>query len=313
MTSPMARPDTDSGRARSSTWRHRGGELSLERPLIMAVVNVTPDSFSDGGRFMAEGHTRPSVSVALRQCRTWMRQGAHILDVGGESTRPGAPAVDTSVELQRILPVIDAVRRDAETQGAVLSVDTRHAAVAKRALAQGAELINDISGLADPAMPEVIAQMGAGVVIGHMRGTPVDMQDGIEFESMLDEVGSELEHSIGRAKAGGVEPEQIVVDPCIGFGKTADQSAALVAAGGYLAERLGFPVLMGASRKSFLGAITQRPIRERTLPSVVCAVLSVERGASIVRVHDVAETAQALRVWAAVDRCFAAERGRVRG
>lgn len=292
---------------RTASWRHRGGELSLRRPLIMAVVNVTPDSFSDGGRFMVEGHTRPSATVALRQCRTWMRQGAHILDVGGESTRPGAPPVETAVELQRILPVIEAVRTDAETEGAVISVDTRHAAVARRALAQGAHLINDISGLADPGMPEAVAEMGAGVVIGHMRGTPADMQDGIEFESMLDEVGSELQASVDRARAGGVAAEQIVVDPCIGFGKTADQSAALVAAGGYLAQRLGYPVLMGASRKSFLGAITQRPIRERTLPSVVCALLSVERGASIVRVHDVGETAEALRVWSAVRRSYGAE------
>jgi dihydropteroate synthase len=279
----------------------------------MAIVNVTPDSFFDGGRWIAQSRLRPNASVVIAQCRRWVEQGADLLDVGGESTRPGAEPVDEEVELARVLPVIEGLRADPMFASIPISIDTRRAAVARAALAAGASIVNDVSGLADPEMADVVAAARAGVVISHLRGEPATMQEHIAFDDLLGEVGDELAAAIDRAVAAGVERERIVVDPGIGFGKTAEQSAALVGAAELLARRTGQAVLIGASRKRFLAALTDdKPVEQRLLGSVVAAVVAACHGAAVVRVHDVAETVEALRVQAGIEMGVRAAAGRSR-
>jgi len=264
----------------------------------MAVLNVTPDSFFDGGRHMAhEGAV--DVERTLDFARLCVAQGADVLDIGGESTRPGSAAVSPEEESRRVLAVLAPIA----ALGVPVSIDTRHAEVAARALAAGAAIVNDVSGLSDPDMADVVAEAGAGLVLGHLRGVPETMQTEIHFDDLLGEVAQELSASAERARRAGVMPEAIVVDPGIGFGKSARQSAALVAAGGWLRARTGFPVLIGASRKSFLGRLGAREDqgpKDRQAASVVAALLACDRGASMVRVHDVGATREALDVWAAL-------------
>lgn len=268
----------------------------------MAIVNVTPDSFFDGGRWIAQSRLRPNASVVIAQCRRWVEQGADLLDVGGESTRPGAEPVGEDVELARVLPVIEGLRADPAFASTPISIDTRRASVARAALTAGATIVNDVSGLADPELASVVAEARAGLVISHLRGEPATMQEHIAFEDLLAEVGDELAAALDRAVAAGVQPEQIVVDPGIGFGKTAAQSAALVGASQLLMRRTGRPVLIGASRKRFLATLTDgKPVEQRMLGSVVAAVVAACHGAAIVRVHDVAETVEALRIHAAIE------------
>ena len=284
------------------SWRHSRGTLALDRCLVMAVVNVTPDSFFDGGRWIAQARREPNASVVIAQCRRWIEQGADLLDVGGESTRPGAEPVAEDVELGRVLPVIAGLRADPSFADTPISVDTRHASVAQAALAAGASIVNDISGLADPQMARVVAEAGAGLVISHLRGEPATMQDDIAFVDVIAEVGDELAAALARAEAAGVDRAQILVDPGIGFGKTAAQSSALVGASELLARRTGRPVLIGASRKRFLASMSgAKAVEERMLASVVAAVVAASHGAAVVRVHDVAETVEALRVRAAIE------------
>lgn len=268
----------------------------------MAVVNLTPDSFFDGGRLMPEEGVTPNVAMAARRALALREEGADVLDLGGESTRPGARPVDPEDERRRVVPVIE--RLVGLGIDAPISVDTRRASVAAAAMAAGASIINDVSGLADPAMADVAAATGAGLVISHLRGEPATMQEKIEFDDLLGEVAAELAQAIERALAAGVERARIVVDPGLGFGKRARESAALLAAGHYLSQETGCPVLVGASRKSFLGAITGRSVEERQGASVAAALLAIDRGAAIVRVHDVAATCEALRLRAAVDDAF---------
>ncbi|PRP96191.1 dihydropteroate synthase [Enhygromyxa salina] len=295
------------------TWHHAHAALSLDRCLVMAVVNVTPDSFHDGGRWIVESRSRPNVSVVVGQCRRWVEQGADILDVGGESTRPGADPVDEATELARVLPIIEALRADPALASVPISVDTRHAVVARQALKAGAAIVNDISGLADPAMAEVVAATGAGLVISHLRGEPATMQARVQFDDLLGEIADELEQAVARALAAGVAREQIVLDPGIGFGKTGAQSAALVAASEFLEARCGFPVLIGASRKRFLGVLAgDKPVEERELASVVAAVVAAAHGAAVVRVHDVAQTVEALRVASGISAALADSRSKLR-
>ncbi len=286
-------------------WVHARGVLTLERPRVMAVVNLTPDSFYDGGNLLPPGGEDPNAAMAVRLCRGLVEQGADILDLGGESTRPGASAVDVASELRRVLPVLRRLRDDPELTRVAISIDTRHAAVAAAAMDAGAAIINDISGLADPDMATVAARTGAGLVIGHMRGEPATMQVDVHFDDLLAEVAAELGAAVERALRAGVAGDRILVDPGIGFGKTVEQSAALVAASAYLTQQTGCPVLVGASRKGFLGALTGKPVGERLIGSVAAAVLAVERGASVVRVHDVAATAEALRVLVGVRSALA--------
>jgi len=294
-------------------WVHARGVLGLDAPRVMAVVNLTPDSFFDGGNLLPPGGDDPNAGMAVRLCRGLVQQGADILDLGGESTRPGAEPVAPSLEMRRVLPVLRRLQEDPELAAIPISVDTRRAEVAAAAMAAGAAIINDVSGLADPAMAEVAARTGAGLVLGHLRGEPTTMQQRIHFDDLLAEVAQELIAAVERALRAGVANERVVVDPGVGFGKTPEQSAALVAASAFLARETGCPVLVGASRKAFLGAITGRPVGERLIGSVAAAVVAVERGASVVRVHDVAATAEALRVAAAVRRAFGAAADAWRG
>ncbi|MBI5016389.1 MAG: dihydropteroate synthase [Deltaproteobacteria bacterium] len=267
------------------------GVLRLsERPHIMGILNVTPDSFSDGGEFLGRDE-------ALARAEQMVAEGADLIDVGGESSRPGAEPVDEAVELSRVLPVIEHL---APRLPVPVSVDTYRAGVAEAAAAAGASIVNDISGLAaDPAMAETVARTGAAVVVMHMRGTPRTMQSDTAYGDLLGEVCRSLRESAERALAAGVPAEKIVVDPGLGFGKTAEGNLVLLGRLGEL-RSLGYPVLAGASRKSFLGKVlgTEDP-KDRLEGSLAAAAVAVWNGAHILRVHDVRETRRAAEVaWA---------------
>jgi len=254
----------------------------------MGILNVTPDSFSDGGRF-------EDVARALDHARAMLADGADIVDVGGESTRPGAAAVDEATEIARVLPVVEALARE----GALVSVDTMKPAVMRVALAAGAAMVNDVRALQAPGALEAVAASGAAVCLMHMRGTPASMQQAPEYGDVVAEVRDFLAARAQACEDAGIARERIVVDPGFGFGKTRAHNLELLDRLGELAT-LGYPVLAGWSRKSTLGAITGRGEEERLAASVAAAVLAVERGASIVRVHDVRETVDAVAVAQAV-------------
>jgi dihydropteroate synthase len=254
------------------------------------VLNVTPDSFSDGGRFL-------DPDAAVEQALRLASEGADLIDVGGESTRPGAPEVTEEEELRRVLPVLTRLAR--ARFPVPISIDTSKAGVARAALDAGALLVNDVRGLADPAMARVVAEAGAPVVLMHMRGTPRDMRERARYQDLLGEVRVELQAAMDRAVEAGVLEDRILLDPGIGFAKTAEQSVEVL---GRLPEllSLGRPLLVGPSRKSFIGAITGAPPEERlagTLAAVTAAVLG---GAAFIRVHDVGPSRQAVRVAAAL-------------
>ncbi|GIK77578.1 MAG: dihydropteroate synthase [Thermoleophilia bacterium] len=252
--------------------------------LVMGIVNVTPDSFSDGGRYL-------DPDAAIAHGRELSAAGAGILDVGGESTRPGAAAVGAPEERSRILPVIEALAAD----GARISVDTSKPEVAAAALAAGAEIVNDVTALRDPAMAAVCAEARCGVVLMHMKGTPRTMQDDPTYADVVGEVRAFLAERLEAAAAAGVDRERIWVDPGIGFGKTVAHNLELIASLDRIAD-LGRPVVVGASRKNFIGAITGRPVDRRLGGSIAAAVVAAFAGAAVLRVHDVAATVEALRV-----------------
>ena len=255
----------------------------------MGIVNVTPDSFSDGGRYLESG-------AAIEHGRRLLAEGADVLDVGGESTRPGSEPVSAEEELSRVIPVIEALAGEAP-----LSVDTAKAEVARAAIAAGATMVNDVTALrGDPEMAGTCAEGGVEVVLMHMLGTPKTMQDDPHYGDVVSEVLDFLAERVAEATAAGIEQSRIWIDPGIGFGKTVAHNLALIARLDRL-TRLGRPVLVGASRKSFLGAITgvAEP-RDRLAGSLAAALIAVERGARVVRVHDVAATVEALAVAAAV-------------
>lgn len=281
--------------------RGRRLELFAGRPRVMGVLNLTPDSFSDGGRWYREADPAPAVERGLAM----LAEGADLLDLGAESTRPGggvygAGARDVPVEeeLARLLPVLETLRAATD---APVSVDTRKAAVARRVLEAGADLVNDVSALGDPEMAEVVAAAGCPVVLMHSRGEIATMQQEIRFADVVAEVRAELAAAVERAVAAGVARERIVIDPGLGFGKTAAQNLALL---GSLAElaRLGLPLLVGASRKSFLGQVTGAPPEGRLAGSLAAAGCAAAGGAAILRVHDVAETVGYLAVRSAIGR-----------
>lgn len=297
MTVASRRPPTRSWSLRLPGRR----ELALGgRPRVMGILNLTPDSFSDGGLWL---DPERAVDHALAMAEA----GADLLDLGAESTRPGggvygagAAAVDAAEEWRRLAPVLAALRRRLDLP---LSVDTRKGEVARRALAEGADLINDVSALADPATAEAVAAAGCPVVLMHSRGETGTMQRHAVYGDVVAEVRDELAAALERARARGIDPEQTVLDPGIGFAKDGGHNLALLARLDELAE-LGRPLLVGASRKAFLGRIgggagTAEPAR-RAPGSVAAALWSAARGAAIVRVHDVADTRQALAVWAAL-------------
>ncbi|HEY3444040.1 MAG TPA: dihydropteroate synthase [Paludibaculum sp.] len=254
---------------------------------IMGVLNVTPDSFSDGGRFF-------QLESALRQARHLINDGAAILDIGGESTRPGAEPVSIAEELRRVLPVIEALRHESAIR---LSIDTMKPEVADAALRAGATLINDVTGLRDPAMAAAVARHHAGVVIMHMRGTPETMRGLTEYTDVVEEVKAHLAAQAAAARAAGIG--EIILDPGIGFAKTATQSFTLLRRLGEFQE-LGYPILIGPSRKSFLASIhgLERP-EDRLEGTLAAVAIGVLHGASIVRVHDVAACRKAALVAAA--------------
>ncbi len=273
-------------------WQTAGGVIPLDDPVVMGILNLTPDSFSDGGELAG-------VDDALRRGDRMLGAGAGILDVGGESTRPGASEVPIDEEIRRVVPVIEALVREL---GAVVSIDTRKSAVAKAALEAGAVIVNDVSGGAfDPAIRGVVARAGAGYVIMHMRGTPETMRAHAGYGDIGSEVRDELLEAAERAIEAGVRREAIVLDPGIGFAKDARGSLTLLARLELLALE-GFPLLVGLSRKSFLGEVLGVPAGERVTGSAVAAALARERGAHLFRVHDVEPTVQALAVVEALAR-----------
>ena len=266
-----------------------GRELRLDRARIMAVVNVTPDSFSDGG---AHADTDSAVEHALRLAE----EGADLLDVGGESTRPGAGDVPLEEELRRVLPVIERLARECALP---ISVDTSKPEVMRAAVAAGAGLINDPFALRRDGALEAAAALGVPVCLMHMQGTPQDMQDAPHYEDVVAEVHSFLTQRIFACEMAGIAKKKLLVDPGFGFGKTLEHNLQLLRQLSRIAE-LGVPVLAGLSRKGMIGTLTGRGIDARVHGSVAAALLAVQNGAKIVRVHDVAATADALAIWHAL-------------
>ncbi len=275
------------------TWCVRGRRLQAgQRTLVMGVLNITPDSFSDGGRHVDPGR-------AVEHGLEMVEAGADLVDVGGESTRPGAARVPAAEEGERVLPVIRALARQSDV---TLSVDTSRAAVAAQALQAGARVVNDISALGfDDAMADVVAESGAGLVMMHMQGTPQSMQQAPAYHDVLAEVLSHLREALDRAVDAGVTPEQVVLDPGIGFGKGLEHNLTLLRHAGSL-RALGRPVLVGTSRKTFVGQITGRPVERRLAGSLGSLAAAVTAGAALVRVHDVAETVDCLSTLQAIRR-----------
>jgi dihydropteroate synthase len=273
----------------------RSCRLNLDRPLIMGILNVTPDSFSDGGRFA-------DAESALRRGLVMAAEGADLIDIGGESTRPGAPAVALQEELDRVLPVIEALRRECDIP---LSIDTNKAAVAAAAIADGAEFINDISGLQfDPKMATTVADGGAGLFVMHTRGRPEQMQKDTVYPDLLAAVVEGLRDSLRVAIDAGVAEEKLAVDPGIGFGKSAGGNLELLQRLGEL-HGLGRPVLLGTSRKGFIGRVTGRSEpTERLYGTLATVALGVQQGVQLFRVHDVGPARDAARMAWAI-RCAA--------
>lgn len=273
-----------------AVWHCGRFELALTRPLVMGIVNVTPDSFSDGGQC-------EDAERAIAHARELVLAGADIIDVGGESTRPGSDEVSPGEEARRVVPVIRALAEDIAVP---LSIDTRHADVARQCIAAGASIINDVSGFRDPAMVELAAERDAGLVVMHMLGEQKTMQSEPHYEDVVVEVWEYLVSRAAVLEAAGVARERIVLDPGIGFGKTTAHNIAILRGLETIASA-GYPVLVGASRKRFIGELTDvAEPRERVAGSVAVALWSCSVGAAVVRVHDVAETVQALRMWTAL-------------
>lgn len=272
-------------------WQTSRFAIDLTRPQIMGIVNVTPDSFSDGGR-------HDSTAAALRHCEQLLKEGADILDIGGESTRPGSPAVSLDEELSRVVPLV----REAVTLGVPISVDTYKPEVMRAVLDLGADIVNDIWALRQPgAAAAVAAHPLCGVCLMHMHRDPQTMQQAPMDGDVVPQVLSFLELQAHNLLALGVDKTRILLDAGIGFGKTVEQNFALLARHSELLAA-GYPLLAGWSRKSSLGAVTGLEVDQRMVPSVAAAVLAVERGAAVVRVHDVRETVAALAVWSAMQR-----------
>jgi len=280
-------------------WQTTRFQIDLSRPRVMGIVNVTPDSFSDGGE-------HASAAAAIAHCERLVLDGADMLDIGGESTRPGSPPLPLDEELARVLPVA----RAALTLGVPVSVDTYKPQVMQRVLDLGVDIINDIWALRQPGAAQVVAEQGScGICLMHMHGEPQTMQLEPMPGDAVDQVRAFLGDRARQLQSMGVARERLTLDPGVGFGKTVEQNFALLARQGEL-RVLGSPLLVGWSRKSSVGAVTGLPVHERVCPSVVAAVLAVQGGAAVVRVHDVKETMAALAVWRAVqEQASSGQRG----
>jgi dihydropteroate synthase len=276
---------------RAYVLRARDKQLELgSRTRVMGVVNITPDSFFDGGRFFER-------SKAVERCLQLVESGADIVDLGGESSRPGAEPVAVQEELDRVLPVLQEVRKQVPV---LISVDTYKSTVAREALKEGADIVNDISAFRlDPEMPQVVKEWDAGVVLMHMRGTPQVMQEIPPSQDILEEVQTDLQAAVSKASEEGIPEESIVIDPGIGFGKTVEDNCRILNQLSFL-ETFDLPVLVGASRKSCLGTLLDIPAQERIWGSAATVAVAIMRGAHIVRLHDVEEMSQVARITDAI-------------
>ena len=265
--------------------------LDLSRPRVMGVLNVTPDSFSDGGAFLA-------AEQAVARAGEMVAEGADIIDIGGESTRPGAAPVSVEAELARVIPVIEALHGRVD---ALLSVDTSKPEVMRAAVAAGADIINDVCALRAPGALQAAAQTQAAVCLMHMQGEPRTMQEYPDYANLVTDVTGFLHERVTAAEAAGIARARLLVDPGFGFGKRLDHNLSLLKHLAELADA-GLPVLVGLSRKSMIGKLLDLPVGERLHPSVALAVMAVMQGARIVRTHDVAPTVQALAMCAALEQ-----------
>ncbi|MBW2940475.1 dihydropteroate synthase [Zhongshania aquimaris] len=280
--------------SQSSPQLHCGARmLDLSEPKVMAIINVTPDSFSDGGAFHAGGVLLEKV---LRRVDEACREGASLIDVGGESTRPGSIPVSAEEECERVLPVVEAISQRFDT---IISVDTSTPQVIRGAVQLGADLINDVRALSRLGALDAAVESGLPVCLMHMQGEPSSMQENPDYQNIFDEVAAFLHGRVAACVAAGISKEQILLDPGFGFGKTVAHNFELFRRLPAFVE-MGFPVLVGVSRKSMLGALTGRGVEERLAASVAMAAMAVERGAHILRVHDVKETVDAVKLAAAV-------------
>lgn len=269
--------------------------LSFRTPVIMGVLNTTPDSFSDGGRFYTNG--RPDLDAAFAAASAMVDAGAGIIDVGGESTRPGAEAVSQQAEMDRVLPVVE---RLAGSVDAIISVDTSSPALMYEAAALGAGMLNDVRALTREGALEAARDTGLPVCLMHMQGSPDTMQSAPRYGDVVDEVIMFLRARVTASEAAGIPRDRLLLDPGFGFGKSVAHNLRLLAQLTRLADE-GLPLLVGLSRKSLIGALIGRDVHERLPASVALALLAVQRGASVVRVHDVAATADALSMWTALE------------
>jgi dihydropteroate synthase len=263
--------------------------LSLETtPLVMGILNVTPDSFSDGGRFQ-------SLEFAFSRAEKMITEGVDMIDVGGESSRPGAPALALDEELRRIMPVLYALR----DLGKPLSVDTYKPEVMREAILAGVDMINDINGFRAPGALAAVADSDCALCVMHMQGTPQSMQQQPDYTDVVADVIAFLRERVDTMTAAGIERERICIDPGFGFGKTVEHNYALLRNIGRMQRELGLPVLAGLSRKSMIGAVTGKPVEQRLAGNLAGALAAIAHGARIVRVHDVVETVDAVKVWQA--------------
>ena len=260
-----------------------------QRPLIMGILNVTPDSFSDGGRYV-------DVRQAVRRALRMQEEGADLIDIGGESTRPGARLVPVQEELNRVLPVLEKLQGKLRIP---ISVDTSKPEVARDALREGASLINDVSGLRDSRMAEIVAAAHVPVILMHMRGTPLTMQKKNRYRRLIPEIRSELAGSVRKAKAAGIRKENILIDPGIGFAKQPGDNLKLIR-NLKAFKSLGYPVVVGPSRKSFIGFLLGNRVEDRLFGTAAAVALSVVHGADVIRVHDVAAMRQVAAVSSAI-------------
>ena len=268
----------------------RGRELDFEQVRIMGVLNATPDSFSDGGKFF-------DTAIALEQIARMTEEGADVIDIGGESTRPGSRGVDEAEEIRRVIPILERMDMDA---GPLVSVDTSKAGVARAALDAGAHIVNDVTGLRDPEMRAVIAESGAAAIAMHMKGEPRTMQDDPVYEDLMGELSGYLRESARRAEGDGIR--SVLVDPGVGFGKSRDHNLEILRRMGEFRD-LGYPLVVGVSRKSFIGAITNvEAAGERLIGSKVAEAFAVIGGADMIRTHDVGAAVEAARMGEAVRR-----------